>query len=41
VPLYSDTPVGRPDPEDKGITIFIQSFSAVYTDLLAALQNTP
>jgi hypothetical protein len=41
VPSYSDTPVGLPDPEDEGISKLIQSFSTVYTDLMAALQNTP
>jgi len=40
VPSYSDTLVGLPNPEDEGIKIPIQSFSAVYTYLLAALQNT-
>jgi hypothetical protein len=41
VPSYSDTPVGLPDLEDEGISILIQSFNAVYTDLMAALRNTP
>jgi hypothetical protein len=36
----SDIPVKLLDPEDEGTAILRQSFSAVYTDLLAALQKT-